>query len=138
MAKREKKVIISGVTRESADEAFAIYAKADAQSMKIIADIELQCAKIRERYANKLAELEGEKEKAFNAQWLGFGEDGDAGIALFLGAVPVLVVARKIKVGLVRLHLGFAQAEDVGVLGLKKIKKALARTGAQAVYIPGN
>lgn len=41
MAKREKKVIISGVTRESADEAFAIYAKADAQSMKIIADIEL-------------------------------------------------------------------------------------------------
>ena len=66
MAKREKKVIISGVTRESADEAFAIYAKADAQSMKIIADIELQCAKIRERYANKLAELEGEKEKAFN------------------------------------------------------------------------
>ena len=49
MAKREKKVIISGVTRESADEAFAIYAKADAQSMKIIADIELQCAKIRER-----------------------------------------------------------------------------------------
>lgn len=66
MAKREKKVIISGVARESADEAFAIYAKADAQSMKIIADIELQCAKIRERYANKLAELEGEKEKAFN------------------------------------------------------------------------
>ena len=61
-----------------------------------------------------------------------------AGIALFLGAVPVLVVARKVKVGLVRLHLGLAQAEDVGVLGLKKIKKAFARTGAQAVYIPGN
>ena len=73
-----------------------------------------------------------------DAQRLGFGEDSDAGIALFLGAVPVLVVARKIKVGLVRLHLGLAQAEDVGVLGLKKIKKALARTGAQAVYIPGN
>lgn len=65
MAKREKKVIITGVTRESADEAFGAYAKADAQSTKITADIELQCAKIREKYANKLAELEGEKEKAF-------------------------------------------------------------------------
>ena len=66
MAKREKKVIITGVTREAADEAFANYAKADAQSAKITADIELQCAKIREKYANKLAELEGEKEKAFD------------------------------------------------------------------------
>lgn len=66
MAKREKKVIITGVTREAADEAFAVYAKADAQSAKITADIELQCAKIREKYANKLAELEGEKEKAFD------------------------------------------------------------------------
>ena len=63
MAKREKKVIITGVTREAADEAFAVYAKADAQSAKITADIELQCAKIREKYANKLAELEGEKER---------------------------------------------------------------------------
>ena len=63
MAKREKKVIITGVTREAADEAFANYAKADAQSAKITADIELQCAKIREKYANKLAELEGEKER---------------------------------------------------------------------------
>nr|DAO18610.1 MAG TPA: hypothetical protein [Caudoviricetes sp.] len=66
MAKREKKVIITGVTREAADEAFASYAKADAQSAKITADIELQCAKIREKYANRLAELEGEKEKAFD------------------------------------------------------------------------
>lgn len=66
MAKREKKTIITGVTREAADEAFASYAKADAQSAKITADIELQCAKIREKYANKLAELEGEKEKAFD------------------------------------------------------------------------
>ena len=59
-------MIVTGVTRESADEAFAVYAKADAQSAKITADIELQCAKIREKYASKLAELEGEKEKAFD------------------------------------------------------------------------
>lgn len=66
MAKREKKVIITGVTREVADEAFAVYAKADAQSSKITAEIELQCAKIREKYASKLAELEDEKSKAFD------------------------------------------------------------------------
>lgn len=66
MAKREKKVIITGVTREAADEAFATYAKADAQVAKITADIELQCAKIREKYASKLAELDAEKIKAFD------------------------------------------------------------------------
>lgn len=66
MAKRVKKTIITGVTREAADEAFANYAKADAQMGKITADIELQCAKIREKYANKLAELEGERDTAFD------------------------------------------------------------------------
>ena len=43
-----------------------VYAKADAQSAKITAEIELQCAKIREKYAGKLAELEDEKVKAFD------------------------------------------------------------------------
>ena len=46
MSTRKKKTIISGVTREAADEAFASYAKADAQCAKINAEIELQCAKI--------------------------------------------------------------------------------------------
>ncbi len=66
MATRQKKVIITGVSREAADEAFAQYAKADAQSTKITADIELQCAKIREKYAAKLAELDAEKTHAFD------------------------------------------------------------------------
>ena len=39
MAKREKKTIISGVTRETADEAFASYAMAEAQAAKITADM---------------------------------------------------------------------------------------------------
>ena len=66
MAKREKKKIISGVTRETADEALATYAMADAQAAKIAADIELQCVKIREKYADKIAELEGQKAAAFD------------------------------------------------------------------------
>ena len=66
MAKREKKTVISGVTRLEAEEAFAIYAKADAQSAKITADIELQCAKIREKYQTKLSELDTEKTHSFD------------------------------------------------------------------------
>ena len=42
MATRKKKVITTGVSREAADEAFATYAKSDAQLQKINADIELQ------------------------------------------------------------------------------------------------
>ena len=66
MAKRVKKIIITGVTREAADEAFAKYAKVDAESAKITADIELQCAKIREKYAGRLAELDAAKTVAFD------------------------------------------------------------------------
>lgn len=66
MATRQKKTIVTGVSREEADAAFAQYAKAAAQSEKITADIELQCAKIREKYAVRLAELDGEKEQAFD------------------------------------------------------------------------
>ena len=63
---RQKKTIISGVSREAADEAFARYAKSDAQIQKIQAEIELQCAKVREKYADKLSCLGDEREKAFD------------------------------------------------------------------------
>lgn len=63
---RQKKTIITGVTREAADESFATYAKSDAQIQKINAEIELQCAKIREKYADKLSILVAEKDNAFD------------------------------------------------------------------------
>ena len=66
MATRQKKTIINGVSREQADAAFAQYAKASAQSDKIQADIELQCARIREKYASQIATLTEEKETAFD------------------------------------------------------------------------
>lgn len=66
MATRKKKTIITGVTREAADEAFATYAKADANINKINAEIELACAKIREKYADRLATLTDEREQAFD------------------------------------------------------------------------
>lgn len=63
---RQKKTIISGVSREAADEAFATYAKSDAQIQKINAEIELQCAKVREKYADKLASLGYDRDRAFD------------------------------------------------------------------------
>lgn len=66
MATRKKKTIIAGVTREAADEAFATFAKADAQCNKINADIELACAKIREKWADKLTVLQAERDTAFD------------------------------------------------------------------------
>lgn len=66
MATRQKKTIILGVTREEADEAFATFAKADASISKMNADIELQCAKIREKFADKLTALGAERDKAFD------------------------------------------------------------------------
>ena len=58
--------MITGVTRETADEAFAIYAKADASINKIQAEIELQCAKIREKRQAELSALGSEREQAFD------------------------------------------------------------------------
>ena len=66
MATRQKKTIISGVTREAADVAFATYAKADASINKIQADIDLQCAKIREKWQDRLAVLSAERDAAFD------------------------------------------------------------------------
>lgn len=65
MATRQKKTVISGVTREAADVAFATFAKADASINKINADIELQCAKIREKHQAELTRLTAERDSSF-------------------------------------------------------------------------
>lgn len=57
--------MISGVTREAADVAFATFAKADASINKINADIELQCAKIREKHQAELTRLTAERDSSF-------------------------------------------------------------------------
>lgn len=66
MATRQKKKVIQGVTREAADNAFATFAKADASINKINADIELQCAKIREKRQADLTQLTAERDQAFD------------------------------------------------------------------------
>lgn len=63
--KRQKKTVITGVTREQAEDAFAQYSKADAQIEKINAGIDLQVAKLREKHQAELAALAKEKDEAF-------------------------------------------------------------------------
>ena len=66
MATRQKKTLIQGISQEQANDAFATYAKADAQIQKINAEIELHCAKIRETQADRLSQLDAEREQSFD------------------------------------------------------------------------
>ena len=57
---------MQGVTAEMANEAFAQYAKADAEYQKIMADIELKCARIREKSQDALMSLAQQRDTAFD------------------------------------------------------------------------
>lgn len=65
MAKRVKKTVLSGVTREQADVAFADFATADAKEQKLTASMDEQITKIREKYQDQLQECADNKGKAF-------------------------------------------------------------------------
>lgn len=63
--KRTKKTVISGVSREQYEQAFADFAMADAKAQAIAAKMDQEMTKIREKYADQLAELNDTKDKAF-------------------------------------------------------------------------
>jgi len=65
MAKREKKVIHSGVTNEEMESAFAEYAAADAKLAKINATMDEQFTRIREKYSEEILKLTDTKDLAF-------------------------------------------------------------------------
>lgn len=66
MAKREKKVVHSGVTSEQMENAFAEFAKADAKIQKINAEMDVKIANIREKYSGDLSSLSEQRDKAFD------------------------------------------------------------------------
>ena len=66
------------------------------------------------------------------------GENGGAGVAFFVGAVPEAVIAGQVELCLLGLHFGFLQAEHVRIFRCSKIEKPLAQACAQAVYVPGD
>ena len=65
MAQRAKKIIVSGITREQMEEAFGRYATADADVQSINAEMDKEFVAIRERNAERLAELEQQKAESF-------------------------------------------------------------------------
>lgn len=65
MAKRQKKTIVQDVKSDQFEEAMANYAAADAQIAKINATMDEQITRIREKYADKLTELEQHREQCF-------------------------------------------------------------------------
>jgi phage host-nuclease inhibitor protein Gam len=66
MAKtREKKVVVTGVTRETFEENFAAFAAADARIQNISTKMDMEMTRIREKYQDSLAVLQEAKDKAF-------------------------------------------------------------------------
>lgn len=63
MSKRISKKVVNNVTAESFDEAFSVYAAADAREASINAKMDEQFTKIREKYADELAQCKDEKER---------------------------------------------------------------------------
>lgn len=62
---RAKKIVITGITREQMEEAFGQYATADAEVQSINAEMDRQFVEIRERHAERIAELEKQKTESF-------------------------------------------------------------------------
>ncbi len=66
MAKtRQSKVIITDITREEAEDAFAEFAAADARAQQITAKMDVEMTRIREKYADELQKLEDVKDASF-------------------------------------------------------------------------
>lgn len=63
--KRTKKTVISGVSREQYEQAFAEFAMADAKAQSLTAKMDQEMTKIREKYADQLAELNETKDRTF-------------------------------------------------------------------------
>jgi hypothetical protein len=64
------------------------------------------------------------------------GKNGRSGISFLFGIIPIRLIAFELKVELACLHLGFLQAEEIGIQALKLLPEFFIATGTNAVYIP--
>lgn len=62
---REKKVVVTGVTREMAEASFAVFADADARQQRITAKMDQEITKIRDKYQDELTKLQDKKDESF-------------------------------------------------------------------------
>lgn len=63
---RTKKTVVSGISREQAEQAFADFAAADAKCQNLTSKMDIEITRIREKYADRLAELDARKSEAFD------------------------------------------------------------------------
>lgn len=63
---RTKKTVVSGISREQAEQAFAEFAAADAKAQHLTSKMDIEMTRIREKYADQLAELTNVKERNFD------------------------------------------------------------------------
>lgn len=66
MATRAKKKVLSNISNEQAEEAFATYAKADSRAEELTAKMEQQLTQIREKYQDELSDLADTKRENFD------------------------------------------------------------------------
>lgn len=57
---------MSGISREQAEQAFADFAAADARCQNLTSKMDIEITRIREKYADRLAELDAKKSEAFD------------------------------------------------------------------------
>lgn len=65
MTKREKKVVVAGISRDEMEESLGKYAAADARISSINSKMDEEFTKIREKNADVLAKAEQDKAEAF-------------------------------------------------------------------------
>ena len=61
---RTKKTVVSGISREQAEQAFADFAAADAKCNNLTSKMDIEMTRIREKYADDLAALNDRKAQA--------------------------------------------------------------------------
>ena len=75
---REKKVVVTGVTRDQMEEAFGKFAFADAKLQGINAKMDAEITKIRDKKADELAGWQEKKDEAFDVLQAFATENRDA------------------------------------------------------------
>lgn len=63
---RTKKTVVTGVTRDAAEQAFAEFATADARLQKLTSEMDIEITHVRERYADELSGLSAVRERNFD------------------------------------------------------------------------
>lgn len=63
---RTKKTVMSGISHEQAEQAFADFAAADAKCQNLTSKMDIEITRIREKYADRLAELDARKSEVFD------------------------------------------------------------------------